>query len=110
MCEYVFVWILYFLGRSIEGYTLGIGQISLRHFKARFAHSDFESILASKSLAKSFDLCCHIVSLASDQSDKEIVATYNGSCTEYYFSKFQKVRRDIDEIVSKPGKPVKSLN
>lgn len=82
--EYILVFIMLGLGRNTRNVSVGISQISLRHYETLAGAQGFKALLLSLSPRENLKLCCTIIASNNCVSLDDLVATYNGSGTNYY--------------------------
>lgn len=82
--EYIYALTIHAIGRDIGGITLGVSQISLRHFRDLRNLSDRQSIFASMSVRQNLSLCCELVEEVYPLETETVAEHYNGNATSFY--------------------------
>lgn len=90
LAEYTYVLLLLLLGRDAGAVSVGISQISIRHYVSFERTTQFQSLLLSMSAKKSLSTCCKIVGAESNKSLEHICRVYNGNSTRYYWRALRK--------------------
>lgn len=84
LVEYTYVSLLLFLGRDASAVSVGISQISIRHYVSLEGTTQFQSLLLSMSAKKSLATCCKIIEAENSNSLDHVCRAYNGNSTRYY--------------------------
>lgn len=90
LVEYVYVAILIFFGRDASAISVGISQISIRHYISLEGTTQFQSLLLSMSAKENLATCCKLINTMNQNSLKQICLLYNGNSTNYYWMELQK--------------------
>lgn len=90
LAEYTYVFILILLGRDASSVSVGISQISIRHYVSLEGTTQFQSLISSMSAKKSLAACCKLIDPISQNSLDEVISLYNGNCTSYYRAELQR--------------------
>lgn len=84
LIEYCYVMVLTILKRDAGSISVGVSQISVRHFASFEGTSQFQSLLRSMSAQKSISTCCKIIDAMDANHLNDVRAAYNGNSSIYY--------------------------
>jgi hypothetical protein len=87
------------LGRDAGSISVGVSQISIRHFSSLEGTSQFQSLLRAMSAQKSLATCCKIIEKMNAEHLDDVRIAYNGESTFYYKNALQRnfdLLREID--------------
>lgn len=84
IAEYLLVLIILWLGRNPGSVSVGISQISLRHYETLTGTRGLRALILSASPRQNLKLCCAFIARNNCVSLDEVVESYNGSSTDYY--------------------------
>lgn len=89
IAEYVYVLLLLFFGRDAGAVSVGVSQISLRHFVALEKTNQLRALLMSVSARDSLRVCCNLIKALDTKSLEEVARAYNGKSTWFYRKELQ---------------------
>lgn len=84
LIEYIYVFLLLSMGKDASKVSVGVSQVSIRHYMSQEGIGQFSSLVRSFSLRSNLRACCLIISRESDRSLDNLCRVYNGSGTGYY--------------------------
>ena len=84
LVEYSYVLLLIILRRDAGLISVGVSQISIRHFTSFEGTSQLQSLLRSMSAQKNISTCCKIIERMDAKHLNDVRAAYNGDSTVYY--------------------------
>lgn len=90
LVEYFYVFLLLILGKDAGSVSVGISQVSIRHYISHEGTTQFQSLRHSMSAKKNLTICCKIIEAENCDSLDDICSSYNGNSTRYYRRKLQK--------------------
>lgn len=82
--EYIYVGILLLLMKNVDSISIGISQISIRHYVTLKGVTQYEALISSMSAKDNMDLCCTLVHDAKCENLEELICVYNGNSTWFY--------------------------
>lgn len=84
LVEYCYVSFLLILGRDAGAVTVGISQISIRHYVSLEKITQFQSLILSMSAGENLIVCCKLVQAANSEVLDDVAKAYNGNSTQFY--------------------------
>lgn len=84
LVEYSYVLLLIVLRRDAGSISVGVSQISLRHFTSCEGTNQFQSLLCSMSAQKNVSTCCKIIEEMNAKHLNDVRTAYNGDSTIFY--------------------------
>lgn len=90
MIEYSYVLLLVLLRRDAGSISVGVSQISIRHFASFEGDSQFKSLLRAMSARKNLATCCKIIEAMDANHLNDVRAAYNGDSTVFYRKALQR--------------------
>ena len=84
MAEYTYAMALILLGRDAGSISVGVSQISIRHFSSFEDTNQFKSLLRAMSARKSLVTCCKMIETMDAENLEEVQTAYNGGSTVFY--------------------------
>jgi hypothetical protein len=84
LVEYTYVLSLILLGRDAGAVSIGVSQISIRHFMALEGTNQFQSLLWAMSARKNLTTCSKIIEVMDVKNLNDVCAAYNGASTVFY--------------------------
>lgn len=82
--EYIYVILLLLLGKDAGHISVGIGQISIRHYQNIFGISQISSLILSLSARGNLVACCEFIERLGPKNLEELAFLYNGKSTVFY--------------------------
>jgi hypothetical protein len=82
--EYIYVLLLVVLRRNAGTVSVGISQISIRHYVSLEGKSQFQSLLLSMSASNNLATCYQIIETEDIKSLYHLCRAYNGKSTRFY--------------------------
>lgn len=105
LVEYTYVLSLILLGRDAGAISVGVSQISIRHFGSLEGTNQFQSLLWAVSARKNLVTCCKIIEAMDADSLNDVRVAYNGESTLYYRKALQRnfdLLREMDARRASP--------
>lgn len=84
LIEYLYVALLLLSGRDATAVSVGISQISIRHYVSLEGKTQFEALRSSVSARANLAICCKIIETNKCESLEDVSKLYNGSSNQYY--------------------------
>ncbi|WP_123642826.1 hypothetical protein [Histidinibacterium lentulum] len=84
LVEYLYVLGLIALRRDVSTITVGVSQISIRHYKNYQGAGQFEALRQSMSAINNLRLCCAIIEDQSIKTPRDAARKYNGASSVFY--------------------------
>ena len=82
--EYIYALIRLAINKNIDSMTLGVAQVSLRHYRDFLAVDRWRAVLASTDLRTNWQMCCLYLEKYGCYDVETAVNAYNGVATTYY--------------------------
>lgn len=105
LVEYLYALSLILLGKDAGPISVGVSQISIRHFVSLEGANQFQSLLRAMSARKSLVTCCKIIEAMDAENLNDVRVAYNGESTLYYRKALQRnfdLLRKMDERRASP--------
>lgn len=99
--EYIYVALLIILGRDASSISLGISQISIRHYVSLESVNQFQAFRFSMSARENIATCCKLLDSNKWGSPEEVCKFYNGKSSPYYSMKLKQHYELIHEFEQK---------
>lgn len=90
LIEYTYVSLLILWRLDASSVSVGISQISIRHYVSLEGVTQFQSLRYSISAKKNLATCCKIIEAADGNSLGQICNSYNGAGTRFYRMELEK--------------------
>lgn len=84
VAEYLYVLILLLLAKDASKVSVGISQVSIRHYMELRGVSQFGSLRLALSGRNNLKICCEIIDNKSITSLSDLSVSYNGHSTRFY--------------------------
>lgn len=105
LVEYTYALSLILLGRDAGPISVGVSQISIRHFMSLEGTNQFQSLLWAMSVRKNLATCCKIIESMDAENLNDVRVAYNGESTLYYRKALQRnfdLLREMDARRASP--------
>lgn len=99
IAEYCVTAFLLLNGRDIGHISLGIAQVSVRHYRDFLGYSNKDAWKASMRFKENWKICALIVASVGSLESADIIKAYNGRSTRYYAQTFARYRKQFEEIL-----------
>ena len=99
--EYIYALSLIAFGRDAGSVSVGVSQISIRHFVALEGINQLQSLLWAMSAQKSLTTCCKMIEGLNVRGVDDLRAKYNGNSTVFYRIV---LRKNIDLLKNTGGR------
>jgi len=86
MAEYILVCAILLLGKDAQWVSVGISQISLRHYYALADAKGFKALFMSLSPSENLRMCCILINSTNAVNLDDLANAYNGKSTVFYRS------------------------
>ena len=103
--EYTYVLSLILLGRDAGTISVGVSQISIRHFASLEGANQFQSLLRAMSARKSLATCCKMIEAMDAEHLNDVRVAFNGNSTIYYRKALQRNYDLLREIDARRANP-----
>lgn len=103
--EYTYVLFLIIFRRDAGSISVGVSQISIRHFVSLEGTNQLQSLLFALSARKSLATCCKIIEAMDAENLDDVRLAYNGKSTVYYRKALQRnfdLLREMEEYRENP--------
>lgn len=84
LCEYAMVILLIFRKQDPGHLSIGISQISIRHFRQFLATDNLGALKAAMVHQSCLHVCCSLIDDTGARTIGEVAHKYNGRCSPYY--------------------------
>ena len=84
IAEYIYVWILLILRQNVDSISIGISQISIRHYVTLEGITQYQAFISSMSAKENLKICCTLIQNANCETLEELCHVYNGNSTWFY--------------------------
>lgn len=105
LVEYTYVLFLIILGRDAGPVSVGVSQISIRHFVSLEGISQFQSLLRAMSVQRNLATCCKMIEAMDAEHLNDVRVAYNGDSTIYYRKALQRNYDVLQEIDARRASP-----
>ena len=105
LVEYTYVLSLILLGKDAGPISVGVSQISIRHFVSLEGANQFQSLLWAMSARKSLVTCCKIIEAMDAENLNDVRVAYNGESTLYYRKALQQNFDLLQELNARRASP-----
>lgn len=105
LVEYTYVLSLILLGKDAGPISIGVSQISIRHFVLLEGTNQLQSLLWAISARKNLVTCCKIIEAMDAENLNDVRVAYNGDSTLYYRKALQRnfdLLREMDTRRASP--------
>ena len=82
--EYAYVLCMLLFKQDVSFVSVGISQISIRHYRSQFGFSQFQALFHSMSAQKNLLLCCKLLESSNMNTLDKMREVYNGKSTFFY--------------------------
>ena len=90
LVEYTYALLLLLLARNVGSISIGVSQISVRHFTAIEGISQLQSLFWATSARNSLATCCKLIEAMGAEDIDDVRKAYNGNSTVHYRKALQK--------------------
>lgn len=103
--EYTYVLSLILLGRDAGTISVGVSQISIRHFVSLEGINQFQSLFRAMSARKNLATCCKMIEEMDAEHLNDVRVAFNGNSTIYYRKALQRNYDLLREIDARRANP-----
>jgi hypothetical protein len=90
LTEYIYACLLFIFRKDLANISLGISQISIRHYQTMEGVSQSQALLRSMSARENLRMCCRLIEKLNCKNLEELRQAYNGKSTAFYRYSLQK--------------------
>jgi hypothetical protein len=105
LVEYAYVLSLILMGKDAGPVSVGVSQISIRHFASLEGTNQFQSLFRAMAARKNLATCCKMIEAMDAKHLNDVRVAYNGYSTIYYRKALQRnydLLRKIDARRANP--------
>lgn len=101
--EYIYAAALVFLNKDASAISIGVSQISIRHYIYFEGGTQFNAIISLMSVNKSIETCCKIIEKSKCKNIEDLSRKYNGNSTIFYLIMLSKNYTIARELMNYPN-------